>query len=58
MIAGMIVSGFIVRFVNPFDGEPLNYGLFATKESALHWASFATSEVVVEAVYAPTMNRG
>ena len=58
MIAGMYVNGFIVRFVNPFDGEPLLYGLFATEESAREWASFATSEVVVEPVYAPTYNRG
>jgi hypothetical protein len=58
MIAGMYVSGYIVRFLYPEDGEPLIYGLFATEENAKQWASFATSEVVVEPVYAPVHNRG
>lgn len=58
MLAGMIVSGYIVRFLYPEDGEPLIYGLFATKENAEQWASFAITEVVVEPVYTPVFNRG
>lgn len=58
MLAGMIVSGYIVRFLYPEDGEPLIYGLFATEENAKQWASYATSEVAVEPVYAPAFNRG
>jgi hypothetical protein len=58
MIAGMYVSGYIVRFLYPEDGEPLIYGLFDTEEKAKEWADFATSEVVVEPVYAPVHNRG
>lgn len=58
MIAGMYVSGYIVRFLYPEDGEPLIYGLFDTEEKAKEWADFAISEVVVEPVYAPVHNRG
>lgn len=58
MLAGMIVSGYIVRFLYPEDGDVLIYGLFASKDSAEQWASFATSEVVVEPVYTPSHNRG
>lgn len=55
---GMYLSGYIVRFLYPEDGEPLIYGLFATEESARQWAGYATSEVVVEPVYTATWNRG
>jgi len=58
MLAGMTVSGYIVRFLYPEDGEPLIYGLFATEEKAKEWASFAISEAVVEPVYVPVFNRG
>lgn len=58
MIDGMIVSGYIVRFLYPEDGEPLIYGLFATEDNAKQWASFAITEVVVEPIYAPVFNRG
>lgn len=58
MIDGMIVSGYIVRFLYPEDGEPLIYGLFATEDNAKQWASFAITEVVVEPVYTPVFNRG
>lgn len=58
MLEGMMVSGFIVRFLYPEDGEPLIYGLFSSENNAKQWASFASSECVVEPVYAPTANRG
>lgn len=58
MIAGMLVSGYIVRFLYPEDGEPLIYGLFTSEDDAQRWASFATSEVVVEPVYEAVWNRG
>jgi hypothetical protein len=58
MLAGMIVSGYIVRFLYPEDGEPLIYGLFDTEEKAKEWAGFAISEAVVEPVYFPVHNRG
>ncbi len=52
MINGMIVSGFIVR------SEQIIYGLFPTMEAAQAWADMMTIPVSIEAVYAPTFNRG
>jgi hypothetical protein len=54
----MFVSGFIVRSLKPFEGLPLNYGMFSTLESAQRWAESMIQEVVIEPVYVATANRG
>jgi hypothetical protein len=58
LINGMYVSGFIVRSLTPFEGLPLNYGVFSTLESAQRWAESMIQEVVIEPVYVATANRG
>ena len=58
MIQGMLVSGFMVRALRHVEGEHLAYGLFPTVEAAEAWMAKMTVETVIEAVYAPTYNRG
>lgn len=60
MIRGMFVSGFVVRALRHVEGEHLAYGLFPSVEAAEAWRDKMTVEVetVIEAVYAPTFNRG
>lgn len=58
MIQGMLVSGFMVRALRHVEGEHLAYGLFPTVEAAEAWRDKMTVETVIEAVYAPTFNRG
>lgn len=58
LIDGMYVAGYTVRFIEPFEGKPLVYGLFRYLESAQEWASKMTEEVVIEPVYEATSNRG
>lgn len=58
MIRGMLVSGFMVRALQHVEGERLAYGLFPTVEAAEAWMANMTVETVIEAVYAPTYNRG
>lgn len=58
LIDGMYVAGYIVRFLEPYEGKPLVYGLFRHIESAEEWASKMTDDVVVEPVYEVVSNRG
>jgi hypothetical protein len=58
MIQGMLVSGFMVRALRHVEGEHLAYGLFPSVEAAEAWRDKMTVETVIEAVYAPTFNRG
>jgi hypothetical protein len=58
MIRGMLVSGFMVRALRHVEGEHLAYGLFPSVEAAEAWRDKMTVETVIEAVYAPTFNRG
>lgn len=58
MIDGMYVGGFIVRSMKPFEGHPLNYGMFLSEESAQRWADSMVQETVVEPVYVAVANRG
>jgi hypothetical protein len=58
MIQGMLVSGFMVRALRHVEGEHLAYGLFPTVEAAEAWRDKMTVETVIEAIYAPTFNRG
>jgi hypothetical protein len=58
MIQGMLVSGFMVRALRHVEGEHLAYGLFPSVEAAEAWRDKMTVETVIEAIYAPTFNRG